>query len=39
MSDSHTIALGTKKGHLVLFESKNLLQFDPKVSDKMVDKK
>lgn len=37
--DNQTIMLGTKKGHIIIYESKNLAQFDPKMSDKMVDKK
>ena len=33
------IMLGTKKGHIIIYESKNFALFDPKMSDKMVDKK
>lgn len=39
MADATLIALGTKKGHLIIFDSKNIAQFDPRMSDKMVDKK
>lgn len=39
MPDLTMIALGTKKGHLVLYDSKNIVQFEPRMSDKMVDKK
>lgn len=37
--DMTLISLGTKKGMLILMESKSILQYDPRVSDKMVDKK
>lgn len=39
MPDATLIALGTKRGHLIIFDSKNIAQFDPRMSDKMVDKK
>lgn len=38
--DGTLIALGTKTGRIILLETKNILQFDPKVSDLQgVDKK
>lgn len=39
MYDATLISLGTKKGHIIFFDSKNIAQFDPRMSDKMVDKK
>ena len=39
IKDMTMIAMGTNKGHLLLFESKNILQYDSKISNKLVDKK
>ncbi len=39
LDDLTLIMLGTKKGHIIIYESKNFALFDPKMSDKMVDKK
>ena len=39
LNDCTVLAVGTKRGNLSVYESKNLLEFDSKLSNKALDKK